>query len=155
AGPEADLETIRCMRQAVGPEVGLMVDAHSWWRMGDKSYSPETVATLASEMKAFAPTWLEEPLPPTDHTAYRALRRQQLLPLAAGEHEQDLEGFIDLADSGAVDYLQMDVCCQGGIQMANRIFESARKNRLRFAFHSWGTVLEVLAAAHVGICWTD
>ncbi|HEX4644172.1 MAG TPA: enolase C-terminal domain-like protein, partial [Verrucomicrobiae bacterium] len=41
----------------------------------------------------------------------------------------------------------------GGFAMGQRIFgEVARKN-LRFAFHSWGTALEVLAAAHLGICW--
>src|SRR6185503_582687 len=70
-GPEQDLETVRLMRQAVGPDVGLMIDAHSWWRMGDRSYSPATVAELAEAMAAFHPTWLEEPLPPSDHAAYR------------------------------------------------------------------------------------
>ncbi len=34
-GPEQDLETVRLMRKAVGPDIDLMVDAHSWWRMGD------------------------------------------------------------------------------------------------------------------------
>src|SRR5436190_12993626 len=70
-GPEQDLETVVLMREAVGPEVGLMIDAHSWWRMGDKSYSPETVASLAGSMAKFNPVWLEEPLPPDDHAAYR------------------------------------------------------------------------------------
>src|SRR5437016_2109803 len=72
-GPEQDLETVRLMREAVGPDVGLMVDAHSWWRMGDRSYSLETVTKLAEAMAAFKPIWLEEPLPPEDHAAYRAL----------------------------------------------------------------------------------
>jgi len=73
-GPEQDLETVRLMRQAVGRSVGLMIDAHSWWRMGDRNYSRETVAGLASAMAQFNPTWLEEPLPPDDHAAYRELR---------------------------------------------------------------------------------
>src|SRR6266853_1110017 len=63
-GPEQDLETVVLMREAVGPDVGLMIDAHSWWRMGDKSYSPETVASLARSMAEYNPLWLEEPLPP-------------------------------------------------------------------------------------------
>ena len=37
-GPEKDLETVRLMREAVGPTFDLMVDAHTWWRMGDRSY---------------------------------------------------------------------------------------------------------------------
>lgn len=152
-GPEQDLETVVLMREAVGPDVGLMIDAHSWWRMGDKSYSPETVANLARSMAEFNPVWLEEPLPPHDHAAYRQLRAAKLLPIASGEHEQNEAGFMDLIESGAADYIQMDVCCQGGIEMGRRIFDAVGKKGLRFAFHSWGTTLEVLAAAHLGICW--
>src|SRR6185369_8287229 len=105
-GPEQDLETVRRMREAVGPDVGLMIDAHSWWRMGDKSYSAETVSQLAGAMAAFHPTWLEEPLLPSDHAAYRKLRAAKSLPLATGEHEQDEAGFLDLIESGAADYIQ-------------------------------------------------
>jgi L-alanine-DL-glutamate epimerase-like enolase superfamily enzyme len=152
-GPDDDLKTVELMRQAVGPNVGLMIDAHSWWRMGDKSYSVETVTDLAREIAKFNPTWLEEPIPPDDHEAYRQLRAKKILPIATGEHEQEEEGFYDLIETGAADYIQMDVCCQGGFAMGQRIFAQVQKKNLRFAFHSWGTALEVLAAAHLGICW--
>ncbi len=153
-GPQDDLETVRLMRQAVGPDFGLMIDAHSWWRMGDHSYSSETVAEVAQAISEFHPTWLEEPLPPDDHAAYRQLRRQTTVPIASGEHEPDEAGFRDLIESKAADYIQMDVCCQGGFEMGRRIFAGVAAKGLRFAFHSWGTALEVLAAAHLGICWT-
>jgi L-alanine-DL-glutamate epimerase-like enolase superfamily enzyme len=152
-GPDDDLETVRLMREAVGPDVGLMIDAHSWWRMGDKSYSLETVTQLAREMARYRPTWLEEPLPPDDHAAYCALRSQKILPIASGEHEPDETGFLDLITSGAADVVQMDVCCQGGFAMGQRVFAAVQRAGLRFAFHSWGTALEVLAAAHLGVCW--
>ncbi len=152
-GPERDLETVRLMRRAVGPDVGLMIDAHSWWRMGDKSYSPEMVADMARAIAEFRPTWLEEPLPPDDHAAYRKLRAAKLVPIASGEHEQDEAGYLDLIETGAADFIQMDVCCQGGFTMGQRIFDAVARRKLRFAFHSWGTALEVLAAAHLGICW--
>jgi L-alanine-DL-glutamate epimerase-like enolase superfamily enzyme len=152
-GPEQDLETVRLMRAAVGPKIGLMIDAHSWWRMGDKSFSPETVVEVAREMAKFHPTWLEEPLPPSDHAAYRQLRATKTVPIATGEHEQDEPGFQDLIETGAADYIQMDVCCQGGFAMGQRVFAGVAQKNLRFAFHSWGTALEVLAAAHLGICW--
>jgi L-alanine-DL-glutamate epimerase-like enolase superfamily enzyme len=152
-GPKDDLETVRLMRKAVGPDVGLMIDAHAWWRMGDKNYSPETVAELARAMAEFRPTWLEEPLPPSDHAAYRKLRAAKIVPVATGEHEQEEAGFFDLIETNAADYIQMDVCCQGGFAMGQRIFAAVAKKKLRFAFHSWGTLLEVLAAAHLGVCW--
>ena len=152
-GPDNDLKTVELMRKAVGANIGLMIDAHSWWRMGNKSYSVETVTQLASEMAKFKITWLEEPLPPDNHEAYRDLRAKKIVPIATGEHEQEENGFYDLIDTGAADYLQMDVCCQGGFAMGQRVFARVQRKKLRFAFHSWGTALEVLAAAHLGICW--
>jgi L-alanine-DL-glutamate epimerase-like enolase superfamily enzyme len=154
-GPEKDLETIALMRKAVGSDAGLMVDAHTWWRMGDKSYSFDTIAKLISDMKYYHPVWLEEPLPPDDHNSYCKLRKQSEVKLASGEHEQDDAGFKDLINSQAVDYVQMDILCQGGISSAWRIFEAVCKSSLRFAFHSWGTSLEVLAAAQLGVCWPE
>ena len=154
-GPDEDLRTVELMRKAVGQDVGLMVDAHTWWRMGNRSYSLETIIHLAREMAQFHPTWLEEPLPPEDHKAYVTLREKGYLPIASGEHEQEYAGFEDLIDQKAVDYVQMDVCCQGGFEMGSKIFDKTAKAGLRFAFHSWGTTLEVLAAAHLGICWPE
>ena len=152
-GPEKDLETVEKMRAAVGPEMGLMIDAHAWWRMGDKTYSYETIEQLTNDMAAYHPTWVEEPLPPEDHAAYRKLRQRQPVPVAAGEHELDEASFLDLISSDAVDYVQMDVCCQGGFAMGRRLFEATEQKGIRFAFHCWGTLLEVIAAAHLGVCW--
>ena len=153
AGPEQDLETVRLMRRAVGPDFDLMVDAHTWWRMGDRSYSPATVEQLARDMAAHNIAWLEEPLPPDDHAAYLALKEKDLAPLASGEHEPDEERFLDLILTRAVDYVQMDVCCQGGYSLGRRLFAEIARQELRFAFHSWGTALEVAAAAQLGVCW--
>lgn len=155
AGPDADLETVRAMRAATGPEFGLMIDAHAWWRMGDRSYTQETIEQLCQDLRPYNPTWVEEPLPPDDHAAYKALHDKQLAPLASGEHEPDERSFMDLIGSGGVDYVQMDVCCQGGFEMARRIFEATEKQGIRFAFHSWGTLLEVIAAAQLGVCWSE
>jgi len=154
-GPEGDLETLERMRRATGPQFGLMIDAHSWWRMGDRSYSYETVATLARRMSDHDPVWLEEPLPPEDHEAYARLRSERSVRIATGEHEQAEAGFRDLIEREAADFIQMDVCCQGGFAMGRAVVEALRARGLRFAFHSWGTALEVLAAAHFGVCWPE
>ena len=158
-GPEADLEAVRQMRRAVGPDFDLMVDAHTWWRMGDRSYSFETVEQLAREMAEYRVAWLEEPLPPDDHEAYLRLKERlaekDYLPLASGEHEPSEDRYHDLILRQAVDYVQMDVCCQGGFAMGRRLLGDIARSGLGFAFHSWGTALEVIAAAHLGICWTE
>src|SRR5580692_9103617 len=157
-GPQADLETVRQMRRAVGPDFDLMVDAHTWWRMGDRSYSFETVEELAREMAQYDVAWLEEPLPPDDHESYLLLKerlQENDLALASGEHEPSEDGYHDLILRQAVDYVQMDVCCQGGFAMGRRLLGEISRAGLGFAFHSWGTALEVIAAAHLGICWPE
>jgi L-alanine-DL-glutamate epimerase-like enolase superfamily enzyme len=154
-GPEKDLETVRLMRQAVGPDFDLMVDAHTWWRMGDRSYDYPTVERLAEAMAQYDIAWLEEPMPPDDHEAYLRLKEKDYVPLASGEHEPDESRYLDLVLTGCVNYVQMDVCCQGGFAMGRRLFAEIARQGLRFAFHSWGTALEVIAAAHLGICWPE
>jgi L-alanine-DL-glutamate epimerase-like enolase superfamily enzyme len=154
-GPEEDLRTVKLMREAVGGVFDLMVDAHAWWRMGDKSYSFDTVERLAEAMAEYEIAWLEEPLPPDDHDAYLRLKEKDLVPLASGEHEPDEARFLDLILTRAVDYAQLDVCCQGGYAMGRRLFAEIAREGLRFAFHSWGTALEVMAAAQLGICWPE
>ena len=108
---------------------------------------------LAQDMAAHRIAWLEEPLPPDDHAAYLALKEKDLVPLASGEHEPNEERYLDLILTQAVDYVQMDVCCQGGYSLGRRLFAEIARQGLSFAFHSWGTALEVVAAAHLGICW--
>jgi L-alanine-DL-glutamate epimerase-like enolase superfamily enzyme len=154
-GAEEDVETVRLMRAATGPDFGLMIDAHSWWRMGDRSYGFDEVAAVAAEIAAYHPAWLEEPLPPEDHDAYVRLKSLGHVKVATGEHEPDEQGFADLAQRRAADFMQMDVCCQGGFSMGRRVVQAAQDAGLRFAFHSWGTTLEVLAAAHFGVCWPE
>ena len=154
-GPELDVETVRLMREAVGSDVELMVDAHTWWRMGDRSYAPAIIEDVAEQMSAYRIAWLEEPLPPDDHEAYLRLKERNIVPLASGEHEPNEERFRDLVLTHAVDYVQMDVVCQGGYPSGRRVLADVAREGLRFAFHSWGTELEVIAAAHLGICWPD
>ena len=152
-GPEQDLEAVRLMRNAVGPDFDLMVDAHTWWRMGDRNYSVDTVEQLARSMAEYDIAWLEEPMPPDDHAAYLQLKEKDIVPLASGEHEPSEQSYFDLIVTQSVDYVQMDVCCQGGFAQGRRILAEISRQGLSFAFHSWGTALEVIAAAHLGICW--
>ena len=155
AGPAGDLLIAEAVRRVTGTEFGMMLDCHGWWRMGDRSYSPGTIEDLCRALAPTDPYWVEEPLPPDDHQAYKALNASQPIRLASGEHEPDEASFRDLIESGAVDFVQMDVCCQGGFAMAQRVFAAAEQEGVRFAFHSWGTLLEVIVAAQLGVCWDE
>jgi len=154
-GPEQDVETVRLMREAVGPDIDLMVDAHTWWRMGDRNYVASTVDRIAEQLAEYHVAWLEEPLPPDDHEAYLRLKQLDYVPLASGEHEPDELRYMDLILTNSVDYVQMDIVGQGGYPTGRRLLREISNEGLRFAFHSWGTALEVVAAAHLGVCWPE
>lgn len=154
-GPDEDIRTVKLMREATGGTFDLMIDAHTWWRMGDKNYSRETVERMAEQLAEYEIAWLEEPMPPDDHEAYRKLKEANYVPLASGEHEPSEQRFLDLILNEAVDYVQMDVVCQGGFPIVRRILPEIANAGLKFAFHSWGTALEVVAAAQIGICWPE
>ena len=112
----------------------------------------QVIRDLAGSFQKFRPYWLEEPFLPEDHLEYKKLKDEDIVPVATGEHEQEYEGFEDLASLNATDFLQMDVCCQGGFDMGLKVFDLAAASQMKFAFHSWGTTLEVLAAAQLGVC---
>lgn len=154
-GPDEDVRAVELMRRATGLSFDLMVDAHTWWRMGDHSYSETTVTEVAQRLAASEIAWLEEPLLPDRHEAYARLRATHILPLAGGEHEPDEAGFLDLIQQGCVDYVQLDLLCQGGYGVARRVFSEVARHSLRFAFHSWGTDLELVTAAQLGVCWPE
>lgn len=154
-GPDEDVEAVRLIRETVGPDIDIMVDAHTWWRMGNRSYDTATVAGIAAKLAEYDIYWLEEPVRPDDHDALRNLRNTEIVPIATGEHEPSDEGFKDLIARRCADFIQADIVCQGGYHSARRIFRMLEDENLRFAFHSWGTELEVAAAAQIGICYPE
>jgi L-alanine-DL-glutamate epimerase-like enolase superfamily enzyme len=87
--------------------------------------------------------------------AYAALKEKDLIPLAAGAHLPDEDSYFDLIQADAVDYLQMDVCAQGGFQTARRLLSAALRQNMRFTLRTGGTDLDVLVAAHLGIGWEE
>ncbi|MDP9285298.1 MAG: mandelate racemase/muconate lactonizing enzyme family protein, partial [Actinomycetota bacterium] len=83
-----DVAVVEAVRDAVGPELELMVDANQGWRMPGDLEPRWDVATAAQCARALEPLgvyWLEEPLRTDDVDGYRALRGRTDLRLAAGE----------------------------------------------------------------------
>ena len=153
-GPDEDLRTVQLMSEALGPDVGICIDAHAWWRMGDRSYTPESVENLAHEISNLNITWLEEPLPYDDRNGYRELREKRIVPIAAGEHENSLKGFLEIIEGGCVDIAQADVPHHGGFSGVRDVLVACEENGIEFAFHNWGTELETIADAQLGCCFT-
>ncbi|MFB6192521.1 MAG: mandelate racemase/muconate lactonizing enzyme family protein [Haloarculaceae archaeon] len=147
-GIEEDLRTLKLIRDRVGPGMDVMVDAHTWWKLGDQSYGFEATADLINEMAQYDPYWVEEPVEPSDHDAYRRLAAATDVPLAGGESEETPEGLIALADTG-VRFLQGDVRHHRGFTGCWRAVEACVGRDVTFVPHQFGTALGQVANAHL------
>jgi L-rhamnonate dehydratase len=141
-GMRRNVELVRTVREAVGPDVLLAADAYMAWDV------PYTVA-MAQRLAEFDLAWLEEPLPPHDVAGYARLRRAIPIRLAAGEHVYTRYGFRQLIESGAVDYLQPDANRAGGITEMRKICALAQAYDLQLLPHSNEAHNLHVVAAHV------
>ncbi len=133
-GRQTEVEVLREVRSAIGPDADLMVDAHFGW---DLPYAQRMIQPLAD----VGAGWLENPIPIEDLAGYEALARETAVPLAAGESERTRFPFISLINAG-VYYLQPDVNRVGGLTETLRICALAASHQRPVAphqgwLHSW------------------
>jgi L-alanine-DL-glutamate epimerase-like enolase superfamily enzyme len=108
---------VRAVREAIGPDVDLMLDA---WMSWDLPYAVRVGRRIAE----YAPRWLEEPTLPDKIDVYAQIRRalQPLgIPVSGGEHEYTRWGLKLYMDAAAVDVLQPDIYWCGGLSETLKI----------------------------------
>lgn len=148
-GVEDDQRTLRLIRDAVGDDMAVMVDAHTWWKLGEHSYGFEQVVDLLDAFEAHDPYWIEEPVEPGDYDAYERLAGRTGLPLAGGESEESVEGLLRLAETG-VSYLQGDTRHHAGFTGCWQAVEAcADRDDITFVPHNFGTQLGLVTNAHL------
>ena len=140
--PEYDEAAIRGVRKAIGPQHDMMVDGSMRYDMT----AARQIAKLLEESQAF---WFEEPFAPEDLDAFRQLRHEVSVPLAAGENEFGAQGFRELLRADSVDIVQPDASRCGGISEVRRVAELAHAASRQVATHSWSDALAIVANAHV------
>jgi L-alanine-DL-glutamate epimerase-like enolase superfamily enzyme len=126
--PEEDVERVGAVRQLVGPEVLLMLDANQKWTAGEAVRRARTLAR-------FAPFWLEEPVLADDRVAHCRVREGGGIPLAAGETMYTRYEFADFMRSGALDVVQADVVRVGGFTEWLKVAKLAESFNLPVAPH--------------------
>ncbi len=137
------MESVRAAREAVGPGVGLMLDANCPW-------TPAEAIAIAGALEPYGLRWLEEPVwPPEDYEGLARVRRASSIPIAAGENASTVFGFRDLIAAGAADVLQPDVPKAGGIGETRKILALAQAANLPVALHSWFYGPALAATLHV------
>lgn len=139
---EEDARRLAAIREAVGPDVRLLVDCNH-------AYNSMTAVRMAQELERYGVLWMEEPVPPEDHAGYRRVRSRTNVPIAGGECEYTRYGFRDFLASGCVDIAQPDVCVCGGISEILKIATLADCYGVWVVPHVWGSGIALAAALQV------
>ncbi|HXI18892.1 MAG TPA: mandelate racemase/muconate lactonizing enzyme family protein [Chloroflexota bacterium] len=131
AGLKHDAERVRAVREAIGPEVDLMLDVNNAW-------DAATAIRFGGMVAQYQPYWLEEPTPADDYRGQRQIcqaLRPLGIPTASGENEFTRWGFRDLIEAEAVDIVQADPRTCGGFTEWLKIAALASAYHLPMAPH--------------------
>src|SRR5262252_9385396 len=140
--PRHSARRVAAARAALGPDCGLMCDAHGTFSVAEA----KRFCRLVEDCNL---TWLEEPVTADDKAGCAQVRAATDIPIAAGESEFTRHDFRDLALLGAVDIFQPDLAICGGITEAMRISALASAHNLKFAPHLWAGAPAFAAGLHV------
>ena len=152
-----DLPGIEAVRDAVGDDMEIMVDANQGWRMpGDLTprWDVATAASFARELERLGVYWLEEPLPTDDVEGYAELRRGTSVRIAAGEMVRSEAEARDLVLRGGLDVIQTDVVLSGGIGGGRRVAELADREGRTWSPHTWSNGYGLLANLHAALAFS-
>ena len=140
-GPDDDEKRVALAREALGPEIFLMVDANG-------NYTSDIARKSIRQLEGYNIHFYEEPLPPTDFDGYARLRPASHLPLATGEALYSAHDFKRLSDASGADFWQPDLTLCGGLTVGHEISSLARVSHVRVSPHVWGGAIGLAAALH-------
>lgn len=123
------IAAVAAMREAVGPQVELMVDCHGF-------FDVPLALHVARRLEPQNLTWYEEPVPPDQVEQTVEIRRQVRQPMAGGELLFGVAGFAPLIRRRAVDVIMPDVKHCGGLAELVKIAAAAESEGLAVAPHN-------------------
>ncbi|WP_242600801.1 mandelate racemase/muconate lactonizing enzyme family protein, partial [Erwinia billingiae] len=138
-GVAEDVAVTRAVRQAIGPDVALMIDANH-------AYDAVSAIKLGRLVEDLDISWFEEPVPPEDLAGYKAVKAALTIPIAGGECEFTRQGFREVLTQRAMDILQPDICSAGGLSECKKIADMAMAFGVRTNPHVWGTGIGIAAS---------
>lgn len=143
--PNRDLKRIKMLREAVGPDVKIMLDANNVW-------TSAIAAQFANIVKEYDILFFEEPVFADDIPGLADFRMRTDIPVATGEHEYTRYGARDLLLGKACDILQMDVTRCGGYSEMLKIIGMSQAWNIPFAPHGMEYVhMHLVSAAENGL----
>ena len=141
-GPKEDLMLVSAVREAIGNNFKLMVDANHAYNKNDALY----VGKGLDEMEIY---WFEEPVAPEDYDGYKELKEKLKTNIAGGEAEFTKYGWNQLIKNNCIDIAQPEVCGLGGITEYLKVSALAQSNFIPIVNHVWGSALSVAVNLHL------
>ncbi len=130
-----DVRRAAIVREEIGPERKLMVDANQHWDVG------KAIAAM-ERLKPFNPWWIEEPTHPDDVLGHAAIARAVApIGVATGEHCANRIMFKQLLQSNAISFCQVDSCRLGGVNEVLAVLLMAAKFGVPVCPHAGGVGL--------------
>jgi galactonate dehydratase len=133
------VETVRAVREAVGPSVDLLIEVH-------RRLAPMHAVRVARLLEPFDPFWYEEPVSARDLRALVECRRQTRIPIVTGEELYTRYEFRDVLERRAADIINPDVCSVGGIEELRSIAAMAEAAHVVVSPHNYNSTTVGLAA---------
>lgn len=131
----SDVRRAGVIRDVIGPDRFLMVDANQVWDV------PQAIAWM-EHLKPFNPLWIEEPTSPDDVLGHAAIARGVApIGVATGEHVQNRIMFKQLLQADAIAFCQIDACRVGGVNEVLAIILMAAKFGVPVCPHAGGVGL--------------
>ncbi len=143
-----DLRRVRAVREHLGPDVPLMVDANQQWNRS-------TALRMGRALEEFNLTWIEEPLDAYDSAGHAALAAALDTPIATGEMLASVAEHEQLIAAKSCDILQPDAPRVGGITQFLRLCTLAHSAGLDLAPHFAMEIHVHLAAAYPHEPWVE
>ena len=141
-GPKEDLRLVRAVRETIGDDFKLMVDANHAYNLNDALY----VGRGLDELDIF---WFEEPVAPENYEGYKELKNKIKTNIAGGEAEFTKYGWNQLIKNRCIDIAQPEVCGLGGITEYMKISAMAQANFIPVINHVWGSAISVAVNLHL------
>ncbi len=138
-------ETVRLLREAVGPSVDLCIEIH-------RRLTPPEAVALARAIEQYKPMFYEDPLRPNDPDAMAWVADHIHIPVATGERFISLYQFQTLLNRRAVSYLRPDVCLCGGITGTKKIAAMAEANDCWIVPHNPLSIVSTAACLQIAAC---
>jgi muconate cycloisomerase len=114
--PKRDIAAVRLVREAIGPDKRLRIDANMAWR------SAKEAVPIIRAMEAYELELVEQPLKPRELDAMAEIRRHVTVPIMADESVWSPRDAMEVVRRGAADVVNVYVAESGGIQPAASIF---------------------------------